>query len=131
MTKQYINTTDAPDMQDILCTQAAIARHARWLTGDRFRGRHHKLIGQNLSGANLALADMTRACLAGTNFTNANLEGANFNWSDISGANFSNASIKGTRWGNAYWIKGFPPIGLPPKIMHNIQPPFEREPTHD
>ena len=71
--------------------------HKADLTGINLAGANlkgAKLNRSNLTGANLQGADLSYAWMASVNFTGANLEGANISWAYAISTNSRNASLK-------------------------------------
>jgi len=60
-----------------------------------------RLVGANLTGADLHSTNLTNADLFSANLTNANLTGANLTNADLSGANLTNANLTGANLTNA------------------------------
>jgi tetratricopeptide (TPR) repeat protein len=62
------------------------------------------LTNANLAGADLTRANLSRANLQGANLTNANLSGASFHGANLTGANLTGATLVYTDLRNAYVV---------------------------
>lgn len=97
-----------------------LEEHLDWLYSRRFDGAFSVLSGLDFSDRNLDKARFNCARLDNACFSGAWLQYADFSHADISNTDFSGANLKGAKFKGAYYHFCQEPIGLPAKILNNL-----------